>query len=104
MGRPIVWGPDRLEEIFAEVDAIKSASGGTDRQALERLVRKIKWGPPANHRGGRDKWLETLESRLQQAKRLRRRAAELEVNFAKLQRIVIAKDKTPNSGNPSDGC
>ena len=84
MGRPLVWGSDRLEEFLAEVHAIKSASGGTDREALARLVREKKWGPPANHRGGRDKWLETLESRLQDAKRLQRRVAELELKLAKL--------------------
>jgi hypothetical protein len=69
MGRSVVWGSDRLEELLTEVDAIKGASGGTNREALARLARKKKWSPPANHRGGRDKWIETLESRLQDAKR-----------------------------------
>ena len=42
MGRPVVWGPDQLEEFLTEVEAIKSASGGTNREALARLARKKK--------------------------------------------------------------
>jgi DNA mismatch repair ATPase MutL len=71
-GRPTKWHPDRLEELLAEVDAIKKETGVTDREALSRAAQKKKWGPPANHRGDRSAWIETLESRLQDAKRQRK--------------------------------
>jgi hypothetical protein len=74
-GRPIAWGPDRLHELLTQVDSIKKGNSLTDREALTRLARKKKWEPPTNHRGGSDKWLETLESRLQDAKRQNKRLA-----------------------------
>jgi hypothetical protein len=74
-GRPGIWDFDRLEELLNEVNAFKKSSSATDREALARLVRKKKWGPPTNHRGGSGKWLETLESRLQDAKKQENRIA-----------------------------
>jgi hypothetical protein len=74
-GRPGTWDFDRLEELLNEVNVVKKSSSVTDREALARLARKKKWGPPTNHRGGSGKWLETLESRLQDAKRQEKRIA-----------------------------
>ena len=45
MGRPVEWGFDRLGKLLDEVDAIKSASGGTDREALARLAEE-RMGTP----------------------------------------------------------
>ena len=74
-GRPGMWDFDRLKELLNEVNDVKKSSSATDREALARLARKKKWGPPTNHRGGSGKWLETLESRLQDAKRQEKRIA-----------------------------
>jgi hypothetical protein len=74
-GRPAAWDFDRLEELLKEVTAAKKSGSVTDREALARVARKAKWRPPANHRGGTDAWLETLESRLQDAKRQEKRIA-----------------------------
>src|ERR1700733_13068570 len=68
-GRPTRWNPDQLEELLTEVKAIKKTNAGTDRDALAVLARKIKWRAPSNHRGSSAQWLETLESRLQDARR-----------------------------------
>jgi hypothetical protein len=77
-GRPITWPFDRLEELFDDVEKTKKQFGLTqDREALSRIARHPKWSPPANHRGEWGQWIETLESRLQEAKALRRNANKL---------------------------
>jgi hypothetical protein len=53
-----------------------------DRETLKILARK-KWKPQANHRGGNKEWLETLESRLQEAKSIRRNCLKLLKMFEK---------------------
>jgi hypothetical protein len=72
MGRPVEWSFDRLGKLLEEVDALGKGGNLTNREALARLARKKEWRPPANHRGDRDTWLETLESRLQDAKKFRK--------------------------------
>jgi hypothetical protein len=75
IGRACFWDGKRLSDLFDDVAAIKAANGiTTDREALSRLARKKKWAPRDSHRGNSAGWLETLESRLQEEKRLRRRA------------------------------
>jgi hypothetical protein len=95
-GRPGTWDFDRLEELLSEVNASKKLSPATDREALARLTRKKKWGPPTNHRGGSGKWLETLESRLQDAKRQEKRIA----NALELFRECVVS----NSEKSDTGC
>jgi hypothetical protein len=51
-----------------------------DRRALAFMVKDegygATWGPPPNHRGTKQQWIETLESRLQDAKSIRKRAEQ----------------------------
>jgi hypothetical protein len=77
-GRRRVWDGDRLGDLYAEVLEIKDRTSSlTDREALMRLVRQPNWKPPANHRGTSSQWIETLEARLQEAKRIEKRADKL---------------------------
>ena len=78
MGRPITWSVERLDELLDDVEKTKKRYGlERDREALSRIARLRKWASPANHRGDRSQWIETLESRLQEAKALRRKANKL---------------------------
>src|SRR5262249_5930483 len=55
------------------VEEAKQRDGfSTDREALAVVMRESEWQPPANHRGDLKQWLETLESRLHDAKRIKR--------------------------------
>jgi hypothetical protein len=74
IGRPAVWRPERLLKLLNDVEEAKQRHEcPTDREAIRRVVRQNReeWGPPANHRTDEKEWLETLESRLQDAKRLK---------------------------------
>jgi len=103
-GRPRVWDTDSLLRLLNDVESLKTNESVSDREALARLARRKEWAAPERHRGDSHQWRETLESRLQDGKRLRRRVAELEAELREAQRMVITEDKTPNSGNPSDDC
>jgi hypothetical protein len=103
-GRPTVWDTDRLLRLLNDVESLKTRESVNDREALVRLARRKEWAAPERHRGDLHQWRETLESRLQDAKQLRRRVAKLEADFAELSGSIITEDKTPNSGNPSDVC
>ena len=74
IGRPTDWTRERLLEwLNAVEDETQRSKCSTDREAIGFLMRKKKeWQPPANHRGSLEQWLETLESRLQDAKRIKR--------------------------------
>lgn len=74
IGRPTDWTRERLLEwLNAVEDETQRSKCSTDREAIGSLMRKKKeWQPPANHRGSLEQWLETLESRLQDAKRIKR--------------------------------
>jgi hypothetical protein len=52
---------------------VKQKHSFTDRQTLNFISEndeyKVTWGPPASYRGSKLQWVETLESRLQDAKR-----------------------------------
>jgi hypothetical protein len=77
-GRRITWSVEHLEDLLDDVEKAKKRYGLTrDREALSRMARLQKWAPPANHRGGWSQWIETLESRLQEAKALRRKVNKL---------------------------
>jgi hypothetical protein len=68
-GRPTKWSLKRLHNLLSAVEETKKKySLPTDREALEKLAQHGEWSRPANHRGSPKQWLETLESRLQQAK------------------------------------
>jgi hypothetical protein len=71
--RPTAWPRERLLRLLNAVEAAKQRYElSTDREALAVVRREREWQPPANHRGDLKQWLETLESRLQDAKRIRR--------------------------------
>jgi hypothetical protein len=72
-GRRREWPPKRLDDLLSAVEDAKRKNGlSTDREAIAVVARNRKWGQPANHKGNREQWLETLESRLQDAKRNKR--------------------------------
>jgi hypothetical protein len=77
-GRKREWDGSRLENLFETVETIKREHRFSDRQALKFMVNNerhaVTWGPPSNHKGSRQQWIETLESRLQDAKRVRKDA------------------------------
>jgi hypothetical protein len=87
-GRRLEWPPERLDSLLSAVEDAKRKHGlSTDREAIAVVARKGKWGRPANHKGNHEQWLETLESRLQDAKRSKRRIEH------------FLKDLGQNSGN-----
>jgi hypothetical protein len=73
-GRKPKWTPERLVELYRTVQSIKQQYHFTDRQALKFMVKNEQhaatWGLPAEHRGSEQQWIETLEARLQQEKRI----------------------------------
>ena len=72
-GRKLEWPPKRLDSLLSAVEDAKRKHGlSTDREAIAVVARNRKWGRPANHKGNHEQWLETLESRLQDAKRSKR--------------------------------
>ena len=72
-GRRLEWPPERLDSLLSAVEDAKRKHGlSTDRDAITVVARNRKWGQPANHKGNHEQWLETLESRLQDAKRSKR--------------------------------
>src|SRR5262245_56732412 len=77
-GRRLEWPPKRLDSLLSAVEDAKRNHGlSTDREAIEIVARKGNWGRPANHKGDHKQWRETLESRLQDAKRSKRRREHL---------------------------
>ena len=95
-GRPRTWPIDRLLSLARAVEQIKQADKlSKDRDALRRLARRRDWRPPANHRGDSDSWVETLESRLQDAKSFLRR----EDNILNIMKKLISDSSCQNSGN-----
>jgi hypothetical protein len=81
VGRPAEWTTERLDALLDAVEGAKKKHGlSTDREALATLAACSGWAPPANHRG-RDAWIETLESRLQVAKKSKREFDKLPSTF-----------------------
>jgi hypothetical protein len=92
VGRHKEWHFDRLERLLVAVEQEKAHQRvRTDREALSCLARGREWAPPATHRGAFQSWIETLEARLQDAKRSRRQFEQAENDLK-----AIFK----NSGNP----
>jgi hypothetical protein len=78
VGRRNTWSVHRLDELLNDVEKTKRQFHlKRDREALSRIARLRKWAPPANHRGELGQWVETLESRLQEAKVLRGKVDKL---------------------------
>jgi hypothetical protein len=70
IGRPTIWPPERLDRLLNAVEETKRGRGlSEDREALKILMLRKEWSRPINR--GEQQWLETLESRLQDAKRIK---------------------------------
>jgi len=81
-GRKLEWPPKRLDSLLSAVEDAKRKHGlSTDREAITVVARNREWGRPANHKGSDEQWLETLESRLQDAKRSKREIEHLLKNL-----------------------
>ena len=77
-GRRLEWTPARLGRLLDAVeDTKKKFKLSADREALSVLAGRPEWSLPANHKGDPEQWLETLESRLQDAKRSEREIGRL---------------------------
>lgn len=92
-GAKLQWGGDRLEDLLTTVEVIQEQHPNfDDRRALQFIVKNPElaalWGP-SKRSGSTTKWIETLESRLQAAKRNRRLFEQYEKEHEKdLQQIA----------------
>jgi hypothetical protein len=81
-GRKRTWDFSRLEELDRTVQSVKQQHTLKDRQALTFMVNNQQyaatWGLPKGHKGSKQQWIETLEARLQEAKRLRKSLGQME--------------------------
>ena len=90
--RPVKWSVERLLQLLEAVEAEKKKSRLTkDLDALKRLARGKGWEPPAFHRsnsprGKFDAWVRTLQSRLHDAKKLKRKVDALNEFVEEVQR------------------
>jgi hypothetical protein len=88
-GRKKEWHGGKLQKLYDDVRAVKTRHGYNDRQALKFLSNNAEfapaWGPPEGY-GNSRKWIETLESRLQDAKRYVARIESLEVELEAIRR------------------
>jgi hypothetical protein len=90
--RPVQWPVERLLQLLEAVEAEKKKSRLTkDLDALKRLARQKGWEPPAFHRsnsprGRFDAWVRTLQSRLHDAKKLKRKVDALNAFVEEVQR------------------
>ena len=91
---PVQWPVERLSELLEAVEAEKKKSGLTkDLDALKRLASQRQWRPPANHRskssrGESAAWVRTLQSRLHDAKKLKRKVDALNAFVEEAQRRI----------------
>jgi hypothetical protein len=72
-GRKKMWDGPKLQALLQAVVTVKEKHRFRDRQALHFISENDQyaatWGPPVSYRGSKLQWVETLESRLQDAKR-----------------------------------
>ena len=92
-GRLPEWDSVRLERLLAAVEKEKTTHNiRTDKGAIRRLAMRGEWARSATYRGTLDGWVETLEARLQDAKKFRRLVERAENSLIS----IISGD---NSGN-----
>jgi hypothetical protein len=81
-GRKRKWDPYRLEALLQAVREAKRRGGLTDKGALWFIATDKQfaatWGFPSDHKSQSQKqqWIETLQSRLNDAKRLEKNEIE----------------------------
>jgi hypothetical protein len=86
--KPTKWPPERrLKLLNAVAETKKKHALSTDREALKILMQKGEWSRPYNR--DEQKWLETLESRLQDAKREERGDPALDPASAAIVRELV---------------
>jgi hypothetical protein len=72
-GRKKEWHGGKLQALYDAVLSVRDKHKFNDRQALIFMTKNSEfastWGPPEDHRGSQMQWVETLESRLHDAKR-----------------------------------
>ena len=72
-GRKKEWHGEKLQALYDAVQSAKNQHNFNDRLALKFIssnsLSAKTWGLPANYKGSKEQWVETLESRLQDAKR-----------------------------------
>lgn len=68
-GRKRRWDVGRLQALHDSVQKAKAKGNLNDRQALKYVSNDPHFKPPQTYRGTQKQWIETLESRLQDAKR-----------------------------------
>jgi len=72
-GRKKEWHGEKLQALYDAVQSARKQHNHNDRQALKFISSNPQlartWGPPPNYKGSKKQWIETLESRLQDAKR-----------------------------------
>jgi hypothetical protein len=75
-GRKRKWDGLVLQDLLTAVQLVKKQHRYNDRQALTFLASShdSPWRPPSSHKGSKRQWIETLESRLQDAKRIEKMA------------------------------
>jgi hypothetical protein len=102
-GRPRMWSSEKLAALLDAVSELKErGKAQTDREALFALSRRADWSAPLNHRGERSQWIETLESRLQDAKNANERevfANKLADQMFEHARVIAIELGIMNSGN-----
>jgi hypothetical protein len=95
-GRKREWDFQRLADLLAAVRSIKEQHPRfTDKQALSHLVSRSQhrahWGRSANRKGSQKQWIETLESRLHDAKRWEKSLQSAEESLQKAEESVRQK-------------
>jgi hypothetical protein len=94
-GRRLEWDASKLESLLCAVQMVKQQHNFNDRTALTFLANDPShaqtWGTPQRHKGGKKQWIETLESRLQDAKRVHRDAADALASLREIAQQVTAK-------------
>jgi hypothetical protein len=72
-GRRKEWHGRKLKALYDDVQSVKRQHNYNDRQALKFMSQNPQfaktWGPPSSRKGFHKEWVETLESRLHDAKR-----------------------------------
>ena len=75
-GAKLKWNGDRLFDLLRTVEAIKvQRPNFNDRRALETMVKKPPYSDqwkPTSRSHSTEQWIETLESRLHEAKKIQK--------------------------------
>jgi hypothetical protein len=91
-GRKRKWDFDLLQALHAAVQSAKKERNCNDREALTTLASlpNSAWERPPAHKGTKRQWIETLETRLQEAKRHVASSEDLARTLAEVRAEVLA--------------